>query len=341
MSGPGDAIPRVSLIVPVYGVAQYIERCCVSIFDQTFRDFEIVFVNDCTKDDSEAILLGVVDRYRDLGVATVLLRHEVNRGISAARETGLRAARGEFVLYIDSDDYIAPRMLESLVGRADATGADLVFCDYVEVRGGTETQASQAVGSSDVEAVLAAMLLQRIVWCPWNKLFRRSLAVDHDVHWPPGVNIGEDLVVITRLVATARRIEHVAEGLYYYNRDNVGSYLNVWKPASSEQNTRAVELVDSFLAQRRFGPAVRHAFTQTKLMARFMMLYTLDRGLMERLPETFPETDEAIFTHERAPMYWRVALYLVVKRWRLLSRLAIVGIQLMKRGRALGTSTAR
>jgi len=129
-------MPKVSFIIPVYGVEEYIERCCISIFEQSYKNFEVVFVNDCTKDNSEQIVLNVIERYRHLGIHTSIIRHETNKGISATREDGQNAATGEYILYVDSDDYISTEMLEVLVNRAEQTNADIVYCDYYEVKNG-------------------------------------------------------------------------------------------------------------------------------------------------------------------------------------------------------------
>lgn len=326
-------MPNISLIITVYGVEQYIERCCTSIFLQSYQDFDLTIVNDCSKDGSEAILRDVIQKYRHLDIATQVIKHEVNQGISAARETGLKAVTGEYVLYIDADDYLAPNMLEMLADRAAKTGADIVYCDYNEVKNGQPLYVDQSLPESAPRGVAALMLRQKIVWAPWNKLFRRSVAVQHDIHWPPGINIGEDLVVVTKLLCYANKVEHVGKALYYYNRDNVNSYLNVWNARSCYQNTKAVELLAYFLAHDVQDPVLDDALVQTKLMARFQMLYAFDDELRSMVAATFPETNGGVLGYTHAPLYWRLALYLVVNNQRLLATLALKLIWRLKMAR--------
>jgi glycosyltransferase involved in cell wall biosynthesis len=327
-------MPKISLIIPVYGVEQYIERCCVSVFEQTYNNFEIIFVNDCSKDMSADIVFKVIEQYTHLNISTTIITHEVNKGISATRETGLNAATGEYVLYIDSDDYIAPNMLELFINRANETDADIVYCDFYEVKNGQQLYFDQALQVSDPALMAAAMLRQEIVWCPWNKLFRRSIAVEHDIHWPAGINIGEDLVVITQLFCYAKKIEHVDQGLYFYNRDNVNSYLNIWNPSSCYQNTAAVEAVNNFLTQKFHNPIILDALSQTKLMARYQMLYAFDNKLLKLVVDTFLETNDQIFSYKNTPFYWKIVLYMVVARQNTLSWLALRTIWWFKKIRA-------
>lgn len=327
----------ISVVIPVYGVEKFIERCCVSVFEQTYKNFELIFVNDCSKDKSEEIMLAVIERYKPLGISIKSIKHEVNKGISATRETGLNAAVGEYVLYIDSDDYIAPNMLELLINRANETNADIVYCDFHEVKNGQQRYFDQSLPVSDPILTTAAMLRNEIAWTPWNKIFRRSIAVEHDIHWPVGINIGEDLVVITQLFCYAKKIAHVNEALYFYNRDNVNSYLNIWNKTSCYQNTKAVEAVNYFLTHQFFNPTLLDALTQTKLMARYQMLYAFDDQLLRLVADTFTETNDKVFSYKNTPIYWKVALYLVVRKKSIPSRIALEIIWTLKKLRASTT----
>lgn len=324
-------MPKISIIIPVYGVEKYIERCCVSVFEQTYKNFELIFVNDCSKDNSEAIVQQVMARYESLGIRIKNIQHEINLGISATRETGLNAACGEYVLYVDSDDYIAPNMLELLINRANETDADIVYCDFYEVKNGQQQYFDQCLSVTDPLLMTAAMLRQEVVWCPWNKIFRRSLAIVNDIHWPVGINIGEDLVVTTKLFCYAKKIAHVNQALYFYNRDNVNSYLNIWNQSSCYQNTQAVEAVNQFLTYRIKDRALLNALKQTKLMARYQMLYAFDGKLLKLVADTFPETNDCIFSYKYTQVYWKFALFFVAKRKTILSWITLNSIFCLKK----------
>jgi len=325
---------KVSIIVPVYGVEKYIERCCISIFEQTYKNFEVVFVNDCTKDKSEEIVLALIERYKYLSIHTRIIKHEVNKGISATRQTGQDAATGEYILYVDSDDYIALDMLDTLVQRADDTNADVVYCDYYEVESGKYKYQDQSLSVSDPILVTAAMLRGEIRWCPWNKLFRRSITVENDINWPAGVNVGEDLAVLPRIFHKAKKIEHVNQALYFYNRDNVNSYLNIWSPVSCYQNIKSVEALGDYFNIEPQNSILIEALDQTKLMTKYLMLYSFNKELVKLIVDIFPETNGKVFSYKSTSFYWKIALYLVVKKRRALSWLAMQTIWWFKKVRA-------
>ena len=118
---------KISVIVPVYSVEEFIERCVRSLFQQTYKEVEYIFVNDHTPDRSMEIIKNCIAEYPHL--KTVLLEHSVNKGLPAARNTGLSVATGKYVFHCDSDDFVEPDMLEKLYQRAEETNADIVWCD--------------------------------------------------------------------------------------------------------------------------------------------------------------------------------------------------------------------
>ena len=325
---------KLSLIIPVYGVEKYIERCAVSVFEQTNKDFEVIFVNDCSKDNSKEILLNVIKRYKETPIHVSIIDHEMNKGISATRETGLNAATGEYILYVDSDDYIAPNMVESLVTRANDTDADIVYSDYYELKNGQLIYKNQSITVTDPLLITASMLRNEIVWTPWNKIFRKSIATKHNIHWPVNINVGEDLVVMAKLFTYAKKIEYVNQALYIYNRDNVNSYINSWSVSSCQQSINAVETVNAFFNHDFPNADLVKSLDKVKLASRYQMLYTFDKRLYKLIPQTFPETNEQIFTFENTSFYWKIALFLVIKKQTLLATSITRAIFLLKKTKA-------
>lgn len=117
---------KVSILIPVYGVEKYIERCARSIFDQTYQNLDIVFVDDCTPDKRIEILRRVLDDYPERKAQTRIIRHEHNRGLAAARNTAVAAATGTFLTHVDSDDWLELDAVEELVKKQVETGAEIV-----------------------------------------------------------------------------------------------------------------------------------------------------------------------------------------------------------------------
>ena len=125
-------MPKVSVIIPVYGVERYVGRCARSLFGQTMADLEFIFVDDCTPDDSIAVLLKTLDDYPDRKHQVRVIRHDRNQGVAAARTTGMKAMTGEYMIHCDPDDWIEPDMYERMYDAARTHDADVVTCRYYE-----------------------------------------------------------------------------------------------------------------------------------------------------------------------------------------------------------------
>ena len=120
---------KVSVIVPVYNVAKWIERCARSLFEQTLEDMEFIFVDDASPDESISILKRVMLDYPRRACQVNIVTHEANLGSSYARNTGMTVAKGEYIAYCDSDDWVSNDMYASLYEEAKRSDADICYCD--------------------------------------------------------------------------------------------------------------------------------------------------------------------------------------------------------------------
>lgn len=198
---------KVSVIVPIYGVEKYIERCAKSLFEQTLDDIEYIFVNDCTKDNSINILNNLIMSYPDKNVK--ILHHSENKGLPTARQTGLKEATGEYIAHCDSDDWVSLDIYSQLYNIAKTGNYDIVYCDYYSSDG-------------HKEEVVNLSVQPRILQGPvWNKIVRRTL-YQNDIEYPVE-NKAEDGALMTQLSFYASSIYHLAKPLYYYfqNTDSI------------------------------------------------------------------------------------------------------------------------
>jgi len=125
-------MPSVSIIVPVYGVEKHIERCACSLFEQTHKDIEYIFVNDCTLDNSITVLEQVITKhYPEKRNRIKIINKGKNEGLPMARKTGLAYAAGDYVLHVDSDDWLEPDMIGKLYAKAMIDDCDIVYCDFI------------------------------------------------------------------------------------------------------------------------------------------------------------------------------------------------------------------
>lgn len=241
---------KISVCVPVYGVEKYIERCARSLFEQTLKDgVEFIFVNDCTKDNSIEILRQVSADYPARLPQIRIVEHEHNRGLSAARNTALENAAGEFVYHIDSDDFLKPDTLEKLLDTAQKYNADFVAAGmYIKYDDHEEYPAN--LFYENKTDYLLDMLTRKITCNVCNNLIKRSLYQQNNIQAPCNINMGEDLSVTPKLVYFAQKIAFCPEPLYCYYRSNAGSYCNTPSLKNLQDITHVYNLLNDFFSDK-------------------------------------------------------------------------------------------
>lgn len=237
--------PKVSILVPVYGVERYIERCTESLMEQTYEDIEYIFVDDATPDRSIEILEDVVARYPKRRSQVRILQHKNNKGISAARNTAVAVAVGMYMLHVDSDDYIAKEAIEKLVYAAQTSKADIVIFDTIELRKDGEVLLKAEYENR--ETYIKGLLQHTNRCAHWNKFYRTDFYKHTSIQSVENVRLGEDYAVTPRLVHQAKKISVLHEGLYYYETRNQSSYVhNLNRAAIESQHLADRVLVDYF-----------------------------------------------------------------------------------------------
>ena len=210
---------KVSIIIPIYNVEQWIERCAHSLFGQTMEDLEYIFIDDCTPDDSVAILLRVLESYPHRKHQVKLLHNEKNHGLAFTRACGIQAASGDYIIYSDSDDWVELDYCEKLYQKAVEEHADVVACSHFESFDGENEHAVVTKYHTDVpRQVIREIYKHSIPTFGWMHLVKRSLFVDNKILPFEGINSGEDLNVIFRILFFAKRLAHVETPLYHYVR---------------------------------------------------------------------------------------------------------------------------
>lgn len=218
---------KISVIVPVYGIEKYIAHCAESLFSQTFQDeVEFIFIDDCSTDKSVEILHDVIECHPKLKSKIHVVRHEVNQGLPAARNTGLNIAKGEYIIHIDGDDYIEPTMLEDMYSEATNKNADIVWTDIYLTYHDNERYLSQPDYFTPKEA-LRGLLRGEMKYNVWNKLVRRDLYTKHKIMFPSGFGMGEDMTII-KLFCHASVVTHLPKAYYHYVKTNSQAFCQTY-----------------------------------------------------------------------------------------------------------------
>ena len=283
---------KVSVIVPVYKVETFIERCARSLFEQTLEDdVEFIFVDDGTPDGSMDVLRKVLADYPHRQDQTHILSHAVNRGLPAARNTGLAAAVGDYIFHCDSDDYVEPTLLERMYNAASQGNADMVWCDFFLSFEKNERYMHTPDYATADEALLG-MLSGAMKYNVWNKMVRRDLYGKNGVLFPEGHGMGEDMTMI-RLVACAERVGHVAEALYHYVKLNGEAFTNAPSERHLEDIRYNTDLTCRFLEEKK-GTKADEWIALFKLSVKWPFLISDKREDYKRWTEWWPEANGCI-----------------------------------------------
>ena len=213
--------PKVSVIIPIYNVEGYVSKCLESLLNQTFGDFEVLCIDDASPDGSA----GVVREFQQKDPRIRLLQQE-HAGVSAARNLGLANARGEYIAFVDGDDWLAADALEKLVTAAESKNADMVVSS-AEVHFENPQPEDSRRNASLVRALTVSEslmegdpwdLLSRPGSWPflWNKLIRRSLIAENAIAFSRTLALGEDGAFLVTLFQYVGRVAFIPDALYHY-----------------------------------------------------------------------------------------------------------------------------
>lgn len=318
----------ISVVVPVYNVEKYLARCVESLLAQDYAgSYEVLLVNDGSTDGS----LGIAQCYAQQSPELIRLFSKENGGLSDARNYGLARARGTYVSFVDSDDYVEPCFLSKMMAKAQETGADMVVCAYViEDEGSGKVALRQKGGHAQFGTGAVDNPRLMVINSPyaWNKIYRRRLFAEHGIEYPKGLTY-EDICTTYPLMVAASRIEKVEEPLVHYIQSRAGSITGTFneKKLNVLPSLRLmVERCRSLIAERGldestlepevFLVCARHIYYRLRELSRYESLERCRSFVGEAfsfLGETFPswEDDEqklAILRAEKIALrdapYW-------------------------------------
>lgn len=303
---------KVSVIVPVYGVEKYVARCVDSLLSQTLTEgTECIFVNDATPDRSMKI---VSERLRGYQGAMQFKRidHPSNRGIAATRQSGLAAARGEYILFIDSDDYCEPDMLEQLYTTAIREEADMVVADFYKTFPDRDCYVRQQCPSTKEEFVEGIIKnLEQTTASSCNKLCKRTLSMIEPLYFE-GLDMNEDSVACLKMAYFARKVVHIRKAFLHYVQYNMHSYTKKMNGAQLEQVVWANEKIRDFLERQQCFERYREAYFHRLITARWLFLLYAEPEKRTSLNRIYPVPWSSIRRYPVSPL-WRVALFLAGK----------------------------
>lgn len=237
--------PKISVIIPVYNTSAYLNQCLDSVLKQDFDDYEIICVNDGSTDNSLEIL-----REYEKKSSKIKIINQVNSGVATTRNTGLKNASGDFLAFLDSDDFIKENYLSKLYNTAIKTNSDVVICNfyryYEQINLAKPVLYRFRKGQFDKYEILKGLIPDNLIHSYlWNKLWKREIFENHDIF--PNMKF-EDLAIMSELIYKADKITVIPDSLYYY-RIRKTSIVRSISLETQNDYMRAYGLIRLFLEQ--------------------------------------------------------------------------------------------
>lgn len=262
---------KISIIVPIYNVAKYLEKCILSIMQQTYDKLQIILVDDGSTDDSGHIC----DEYKEKDNRIVVI-HKKNGGLVSARKAGIHMADGEFIGYVDGDDWIEPDMYEHLIRCMEETEADIIESDHYienEISGeAKQVKSKLGYGNFDASDIIPIMLCDeefnecRLQPYIWSKLLRKEILEPIQLSVDEGIGCGEDAAVIYPYILKSNKV-YISDyaGYHYMQRSN--SMTNTLEKDELQKSKRLIRYMQTCFGRSKYADRLLVQLNQyTKLI---------------------------------------------------------------------------
>lgn len=281
--------PPVSVIVPVYNVNEYISRCAKSLFEQTLKNLEILFIDDCSPDNSIEIVNKLLESYPDRKNLTRIIRMSQNVGLAGVRSRGIIEAKGDYIIHCDGDDWVDSNLYETLYCEAIKNEADIVVCDEVWEYGEYNVLKPTGFFHENGKTIMQNWYRNTIGLFCHNKLVKKSIYTKNNILPWQGLNMWEDNGLFARLFYHADKVIQVKDGpLYHYNRANVNAMTSGYGFKQAEQMINVARNLEEFFEAKPDADDFKKTVDAFKYLARINLIKD-SIYYFKRFKRTFPE----------------------------------------------------
>jgi len=303
-------MPKVSVIVPIYNASLTLERCAISLFEQTLDDIEYIFIDDCSTDDSLIVLDEVLSRYPLRHPQTIIVKQTENTGVARVRQRGIEIARGEYLIHCDSDDWPDAQLYEVMYNLAMVEDSDLVISEYKLHVYEKVYYGGQCMPGVDL---IKGLLNNRLSSGLWNKMVRKSVVKRTNFVFP-AYNMCEDFLITTQYLIYSRRVSFASMACYHYVYNPSSMAHVMTKDSILARHTQivrnisiSIELVRSSFGKEKY----RHDILRQQLFVKNVLKPLIaDREIYELWKQTFKESNIKILFCRSIPFKER-GLYLL------------------------------
>ncbi len=297
---------KVSVIIPVYNAALFLNKCVNSLMRQSLNEVEYIFINDASTDDSQYILEELLKEYTNR--QSIVINLKKNGGISNARNIGLKYASGEYVTHCDSDDWLEFNAYEKMYTIANNSRADIVSCDFIHEYPKRQQICHQPYSSNRIE-MIRKMLDGQIFPSLWISLIRRDIISSNNLRFPTGLNMGEDLLFNVKAFFFSNVIVATDEPLYHY-RHSENSVCMRRSRTSTESDIAISGLIEDFLIKKGLSKELEKEITYRKFYSKIPLLkdFSNEDYYYDWL-QIYPETHRRIWAFKQLNFIFRLQLW--------------------------------
>lgn len=310
----------VSVIIPVYNASVTLPHCLESLSKQTYRNLELLFVDDCSTDDSLKLLNCYAEKNSETDIVIKVAHHEQNRGVAAARNTALTYATGDYIYYVDADDSIESDTLECLINEAKRNDLDIVGHEWYLTFNSNERYMKQPEYTTSYEA-LRSMMCGVMRWNLWLFLVKRSLYIQNKIQFIEGMNMGEDMMVMIKLFICAKKVGIIHRPFYHYEQKNINSLTKTYSQEHIMQVTNNVLEVKHYINTSSYADVLSVFIAFLKLNIKLPLLITDDESRYKLWQEWFPEANSYVWKNKLLPLRTRCIQWIAARHCSLLLKL--------------------
>ncbi|MGV4462934.1 glycosyltransferase family 2 protein [Ornithobacterium rhinotracheale] len=297
----------VSIIIPIYNAERYLKKCLDSVLAQSYQDFEVILVNDGSSDNSEQILEDYCKEYEQLKVFS-----QKNSGVSEARNLGIRKAKGEYIVFIDSDDYVLPNYIECLVKDMEQNPCDLIIHGFDKISLSNNENLGAIFPSDTAQRILLkspidvlendnSIFLEQ--GYPVSKLFKRNIIVENNILFPKGISIYEDTIFLLQYLYHCQEVylNHIANYIYVIRSNSASNTSRSFKQTFESLDIMTKTIQNYFLKKIEFSQFLKYnkciRLLATYINDAIISIYTYTHSKTEResLLSQFTDYQKAIY----------------------------------------------
>ena len=306
----------LSVIIPIYGTEDYIQRCANSLFQQELNNIQFIFVNDCTPDRSMEVLSKVIKDYRHeidrRAWEIVIVKNSQNIGLAGSRKHGIDVADGDYIIHCDSDDWVDENMYRLMYEKAVGDNADIVVCDIRMTDGVQDIKVLKGCANTKRDIFIERMMLQKDHWSLCNKLVRRECY--NGIQYPKG-GMGEDMVLSLQLIWNSKNVAYVKNTSYKYFQ-NPNSIIHSYSIESTlekyfqlSENSR---IVYNFYMQKEGGKKFQRCLEWLEYRsADVLMPYITRRKVLELWRDHFEGIHLSYFFNNKISVIRKIRHFLI------------------------------